>query len=69
LLWSTGPAHLDEVRDALGGVPPNWVRIVGYIDDMPSALAAADVAVSRAGAIATSEFLAWSLPAVLVPLP
>jgi len=69
LLWSTGPAHLEGVRDALGGVPPKWVRIVGYIDDMPSALAAADVAVSRAGAVATSEFLAWSLPAVLVPLP
>ncbi|HSR41810.1 MAG TPA: UDP-N-acetylglucosamine--N-acetylmuramyl-(pentapeptide) pyrophosphoryl-undecaprenol N-acetylglucosamine transferase, partial [Longimicrobiales bacterium] len=69
VLWSTGPAHVETVRDGLDGVPPNWVRIVGYIDDMPSALAAADLAVSRAGAIATSEFLAWGLPAVLVPLP
>ena len=41
----------------------------GYIEDMPRALAAADVAVSRAGAMATAELLAWGIPAVLVPLP
>ncbi len=71
LLWSTGPNHLESVVSAFeqeGGVP-SWVRIVGYIDDMPSALSVADVAISRAGAMATSEFLAWGLPAVLVPLP
>ena len=52
-----------------GGGVPSWFRIVCYIDDMPSALAVADLALSRAGAMATSEFLAWGLPAVLVPLP
>jgi UDP-N-acetylglucosamine--N-acetylmuramyl-(pentapeptide) pyrophosphoryl-undecaprenol N-acetylglucosamine transferase len=36
---------------------------------MPLALATTDLAVSRAGAMATSEFLAWGLPAVLIPLP
>ena len=71
VLWATGPKHLETVMsafDQVGGVP-SWVRIVGYIDDMPSALAVADLALSRAGAMATSEFLAWGLPAVLVPLP
>ncbi len=70
LLWSTGPRHIDAVRTALedlGGAP--WVHATGYIDDMPRALAAADVAISRAGAMATSELLAWGVPAILVPLP
>jgi hypothetical protein len=42
---------------------------VGYIDEMPKALAAADVAVSRAGAMGTAELLAWGIPSILVPLP
>jgi UDP-N-acetylglucosamine--N-acetylmuramyl-(pentapeptide) pyrophosphoryl-undecaprenol N-acetylglucosamine transferase len=70
LLWSTGPTHLDTVREALGGASmPPWVHPLGFVDDMPTALAASTLAVSRAGAMATSEFLAWGLPAVLVPLP
>ena len=69
LLWSTGPAHLESVRERLGGAAGERIRVLGYIDDMPSALAAADLAVSRAGAMATSEFLAWGLPSILVPLP
>src|SRR5690606_6339422 len=47
----------------------SWVKTVGYIDNMPLALAAADVAISRAGAMATAELLAWGIPMVLVPLP
>jgi UDP-N-acetylglucosamine--N-acetylmuramyl-(pentapeptide) pyrophosphoryl-undecaprenol N-acetylglucosamine transferase len=70
LLWATGSTHIKGVArelDALGN--PGWVRAVGYIDEMTAALSIADLAISRAGAMATSEFLAWGTPAILVPLP
>lgn len=70
LLWSTGPKHLEAVSAALarmGG--PLWVHALPYIEDMPSALATADLAVSRSGAMTTAEWLNQGLPSVLVPLP
>ena len=70
LLWATGLTHLERIQDTLlkeGN--PSWVHAVGYIQEMPQALALASIAVSRAGAMATSEFLAWGIPSILVPLP
>lgn len=70
LLWATGPAHHEAVEarlSSLGGL--EWVHAVGYIDAMPEALAAADLALSRAGAMMTSELLAWGMPSLLIPLP
>jgi UDP-N-acetylglucosamine--N-acetylmuramyl-(pentapeptide) pyrophosphoryl-undecaprenol N-acetylglucosamine transferase len=70
ILWSTGPSHFEQVRGELEKVgSPAWVRAVPYIDRMDAALSATDLAVSRAGAMATSEFLAWGIPSILVPLP
>ena len=70
ILWSTGPAHIDAIDERLKAAgPTDWVRTVGYIHAMPDALAAADLAVSRAGAMGTAELLAWGVPSILVPLP
>lgn len=70
LLWATGPGHIVRVDEALVAAGrPEWVCAVGYIEEMQAALSLADLAVSRAGAMATSEFLAWGIPSVLVPLP
>jgi UDP-N-acetylglucosamine--N-acetylmuramyl-(pentapeptide) pyrophosphoryl-undecaprenol N-acetylglucosamine transferase len=70
LLWVTGPGHVDAVASVVRECgAPSWVHAVGYVDDLPSALAAADLAVSRSGAMSTAELLDRGLPAVLVPLP
>lgn len=69
ILWATGPTHYDALATRLQAVNLPWVHASGYIEDMPRALAASDVAVSRAGAMATAELLAWGIPAVLVPFP
>ncbi len=69
ILWATGPTHADTVARHLEPLGFDWVHTRGYIEDMPQALAAADVAISRAGASTTAELLAWGIPAVLVPFP
>jgi UDP-N-acetylglucosamine--N-acetylmuramyl-(pentapeptide) pyrophosphoryl-undecaprenol N-acetylglucosamine transferase len=70
VLWITGPAHVDAVGSAVRECgSPDWVHAVGYIDDLPAALAAADLAVSRSGAMSIAELLDRGLPAILVPLP
>jgi UDP-N-acetylglucosamine--N-acetylmuramyl-(pentapeptide) pyrophosphoryl-undecaprenol N-acetylglucosamine transferase len=70
VLWSTGPSHLEQVQQGLAEAgSPAHVHVRGFLDDMDSALGIADLALSRAGAMATSEFLAWGVAAVLVPLP
>ncbi len=71
VLWVTGrDAHAQAVATLTESGATN-ARAVAYMQprEMYHALAAADLAVSRAGAMATSEFLAWGLPSVLVPLP
>lgn len=70
ILWATGPAHIESIAPRLASLRlDDRVKALGYIEDMPRALAAADVAVSRAGAMATAELLAWGIPMLLVPLP
>jgi UDP-N-acetylglucosamine--N-acetylmuramyl-(pentapeptide) pyrophosphoryl-undecaprenol N-acetylglucosamine transferase len=57
-----GASDLDEVSE------PEYRRI-RYLDQMELAIAAADFAISRAGAATVSEFSAVGLPALYVPYP
>jgi UDP-N-acetylglucosamine--N-acetylmuramyl-(pentapeptide) pyrophosphoryl-undecaprenol N-acetylglucosamine transferase len=70
LLWATGRKHFAGIESALDAAgQPDWVHALPYVEDMPGALAAADVAFSRAGAMTIAEFLNEGLPSLLVPLP
>jgi UDP-N-acetylglucosamine--N-acetylmuramyl-(pentapeptide) pyrophosphoryl-undecaprenol N-acetylglucosamine transferase len=67
-----GPLEASAVRESLRGAvkdaPRRW-QVHEYIEDMGSALAAADLVVARAGATSIAEITALGRPAVLVPYP
>jgi len=70
ILWATGTGNFERVETALADLGnPGWVKALPYIEDMPSALASADFAISRAGAMSSAELCAWGVPMILVPLP
>ena len=45
------------------------IKILPYIHAMPAALAVADLAVSRAGAIGLAELMVKGVPSILIPYP
>ncbi len=64
-----GPRQLEETKALFGdaGPGPNY-RLEGFLDDLPDALAAADLVVSRAGG-SVFELAALGRPSILIPYP
>jgi UDP-N-acetylglucosamine--N-acetylmuramyl-(pentapeptide) pyrophosphoryl-undecaprenol N-acetylglucosamine transferase len=68
----TGAKDAERMREALdsaGGDGDGRWRIIDYMSDMGSALAACDLVLARAGATSIAEITALGLPAVLIPYP
>lgn len=71
ILHATGKNNYEDYQrqvEELGGFKSN-IHINPYLYDMPLALAAADIAVFRAGAIGLAELTAKGIPSILVPFP
>ena len=70
ILWQTGRWMYDEAVAAVQSAGlQQWVKVHQFISRMDLAYAAADVIVSRAGAIAISELCLVGKPVVLIPSP
>ncbi len=71
VLHGTGERDFEQVRTtlALGDDEARRWRVLPYIDDMGSALAACDMVLSRAGASSIAEIAARCVPSLLVPYP
>ncbi len=67
ILWQTGEKYFEPMEEEVDSHERLHMR--AYIDDMPEAYAAADLVISRAGAITCSELMVTGTPAILVPSP
>lgn len=68
LVYVTGEIYYSDVMESLGSLPAG-VKIYPYLDEMPYALAAANLAITRSGATTLAELTALGVPAILVPSP
>ena len=70
IIWQTGKLSLEMAeKSLLNSRLRNRVVVKDFIYEMDKAYAAADVVVSRAGAIAIAEIIEMNKPAVFIPLP
>ncbi|RYZ22394.1 MAG: undecaprenyldiphospho-muramoylpentapeptide beta-N-acetylglucosaminyltransferase [Chitinophagaceae bacterium] len=67
LIWQTGKTESRQWKHAADGKPGVWVD--EFITQMEQAYAAADIVVSRAGAMAVAELCVVAKPTVFVPYP
>ena len=65
MIWGTGQGSYDRYSRH----ESETVRVRPYLSPIQSAYAAADLALTRAGALTVAELCAWGIPSVLVPLP
>ena len=68
LLWQTGKPDY-EIAASAAADRPDRVVVTAFIDDMAAAYSAADLALTRAGAMTLAEEAHLGVPALLVPLP
>ena len=70
IIWQTGKLYVDQANEALKKLGnPSGIWSKAFIDRMDLAYAAADIIISRAGALSISELCIVGKPAILVPSP
>jgi UDP-N-acetylglucosamine--N-acetylmuramyl-(pentapeptide) pyrophosphoryl-undecaprenol N-acetylglucosamine transferase len=67
IIHVTGKAQVDAVRGAYASKGARAV-VMEFVSDMDSLYSAADLVISRAGAMAIAELAAFGTPSVLVPI-
>ncbi|MBW7868080.1 MAG: undecaprenyldiphospho-muramoylpentapeptide beta-N-acetylglucosaminyltransferase [Brumimicrobium sp.] len=69
LIWQCGSGQFEEMKKLTAGKNMKGIVLTQFIKEMEMAYAAADIIVSRAGAIAISELCIIGKPIILVPSP
>jgi UDP-N-acetylglucosamine--N-acetylmuramyl-(pentapeptide) pyrophosphoryl-undecaprenol N-acetylglucosamine transferase len=69
MIWQTGKGYYEDYKARLTIYDLRKIRVVDFMKEMDLAYAAADVVISRAGAIAVSELCVAGKATILVPSP
>ena len=69
LIWQTGVSYENQAEESVKSINESGIKSYKFIKEMDLAYAAADIIVSRAGAIAISELCYVGKPVILVPSP
>jgi UDP-N-acetylglucosamine--N-acetylmuramyl-(pentapeptide) pyrophosphoryl-undecaprenol N-acetylglucosamine transferase len=69
IIWQCGERYYDGIHTGLNTDDFENLRLVDFLHHMPEAYAAADLVVSRAGALSCSELALTGKPSILVPSP
>ncbi|XP_031474992.1 uncharacterized protein LOC116247144 isoform X1 [Nymphaea colorata] len=67
IIWQTGHDGFDEMESLVKG--HRRLSLVPFLERMDLAYAAADLVISRAGAMTCTEILTTGKPSILIPLP
>lgn len=69
LIWQTGKGYFEQYKASLSHYDLRRIRVQDFLKEMDLAYAAADVVISRSGALAISELCIAGKPSILVPSP
>jgi len=69
MIWQTGKGYYDAYKAQLGQFDLKRIRVHDFVKEMDLAYAAADVVISRSGALSVSELCIAGKPCILVPSP
>lgn len=69
IIWQTGKNYSYKLCNHFDAAKNKNIFVQEFIYEMPQAYAAADVIISRAGAIAVSEIAAIAKPVIFIPSP
>ena len=67
LIWQTGKLYIDRAKEVVENKCGVWVN--DFISGMENAYAAADIVISRSGAMSVTELCISGKPVVFVPYP
>lgn len=69
VIWQCGKLYYEQLMAETKDLLPDSVKLMQFVSRMDLAYAAADLVISRAGAISVSELCIVAKPVILVPSP